>query len=328
MLYYTKITKYALDFRQLCVKNPKFYNFYNMLGSPKPFDVTLRDGLHSLQKEQQETFTLVEKINLYHRIMFNYNPKDIEIGAIVSQKVSPVFKNSINLFNNIQYYEIEMLEMNISLKSNKFLLVPNSKQLKNVINNIEMNYFSFITSVSEKFQFKNTKQTLDDSNNNIYEMINNFEKNIYRKIYRKNPPFIKLYVSCINECPISGKIDNDFIVSKILKLYKMKVDTICLSDTCGTLNLEDFEYIVDKCNLYGLPSNKLSLHLHVKTGREDVVEQIIHKALDRRIINFDVSLLETGGCSVKMDKNQIAPNLSYDLYYKSLINYIEKNIKE
>jgi len=324
MLGYTKITKYALDFRQLCLKNPKFHNFYNMLGSPTPFDVTLRDGLQSLPREQQETFTLVEKINLYHRILLNYNPKDIEIGSIVSEKVLPVFKNSINLFNNIQYCEIEMLEMNISLKSNKFLLVPNSKQLKNVVNNTEMNYFSFITSVSEKFQLKNTKQTLCDSVNNIHEMIYTFEENIYRK----NPPFIKLYVSCINECPISGKIDNDFVVSKILKLNKMNIDTICLSDTCGTLNAEDFEYIVDKCNLYGLPSNKLSLHLHVKPGRECIVEKIIHKALDRKIINFDVSLLETGGCSVTMNKNQIAPNLSYELYYKSLINYIEKNIKE
>ena len=92
--------------------------------------------------------------------------------------------------------------------------------------------------------------------------------------------------------------------------------------------VNDFEYIVDTCKFFGLPSNKLSLHLHVKNGREDIVEKIIHKALDRRILDFDVSLLETGGCSVTMNKNQIAPNLSYDLYYKSLVNYIEKNIEE
>ena len=78
---------------------------------------------------------------------------------------------------------------------------------------------------------------------------------------------------------------------------------------------------------FGLPSNKLSLHLHVKNGREDIVEKIIHKALDRRIIDFDVSLLETGGCSVTMNKNQIAPNLSYELYYKSLVNYIEEKME-
>jgi hypothetical protein len=28
-----------------------------------------------------------------------------------------------------------------------------------------------------------------------------------------------------------------------------------------------------------------------------------------------------------MNKNQIAPNLSYELYYKSLVNYIEEKME-
>ena len=104
----------------------------------------------------------------------------------------------------------------------------------------------------------------------------------------------------------------------------MNVDSICLSDTCGTLNEEDFEYIIDTCVYFGLPLSKFSLHLHVNKSRESEVEKIIHKALDRKIINFDVSLLDTGGCSVTMNKDRISPNLSYELYYKSLCNYIMK----
>ena len=315
--------KCALDFKRILNTNPKFSNFYYNLGSPKPFDVTLRDGLQSLPKEQQEKISFSDKLNLYHNVKFNHNPENIEIGSIVSKKVLPVFSNSIDLFQDIYINEICMNELSGIVKTNNFILVPNSKQLDKVINYTNMNHFSFITSVSNQFQLKNTKQTLEDSYQDIYEMLYKFEENKYRQ----KPPFIKLYVSCINECPISGKIDNDFIIHKILNLNKMNVDNICLSDTCGSLNVDDFEYIVDTCNYFGLPSNKMSLHLHVKNGREDIVEQIIHKALDRRIINFDVSLLETGGCSVTMDKKQIAPNLSYDLYYKSLVNYIEKNIE-
>jgi|LakMenEpi03Aug12_release.lakeMendotaPanAssembly.Ray.scaffolds.fasta_scaffold172202_2 isopropylmalate/homocitrate/citramalate synthase len=316
--------KCALDFKKILNTNSDFSKFYYFLGEPKPFDVTLRDGLQSLSIEEQKKYTLKEKINLYHRIMFNYNPKNIEIGSIVSEKVLPVFKNSINLFHNVQLYEMNICELSGALRTNKFMLIPNSKQLKNVINYTEMNHFSFITSVSEKFQLKNTKQTLDESYSDIYEMMYSFEENKYRR----RLPFVKLYVSCINECPISGKIDNDFIINKLLMINKMNVDNICLSDTCGTLDVDDFEYIVDTCKFFGLPPNKLSLHLHVKKGREDIVEKIIHKALERRIIDFDVSLLETGGCSVTMNKNKITPNLSYELYYKSLINYIETNIEE
>ena len=40
-------------------------------------------------------------------------------------------------------------------------------------------------------------------------------------------------------------------------------------------------------------------------------------------MDFDVSILEnSGGCSVTLNKNQLAPNLSYDLYYRSVLNWI------
>jgi hypothetical protein len=104
----------------------------------------------------------------------------------------------------------------------------------------------------------------------------------------------------------------------------MIVDIICLSDTCGSLNPEDFEYIIDTCKVFGLPMSKISLHLHVNPERVKIVEQIIWMALDRKIVNFDVSNLKSGGCSVTMNKTQLAPNLSYELYYQSLCKYIIK----
>jgi hypothetical protein len=39
-------------------------------------------------------------------------------------------------------------------------------------------------------------------------------------------------------------------------------------------------------------------------------------------------LLESGGCSVTMDKNKLATNLSYELYYKSLFTYILKKTSD
>ena len=83
---------------------------------------------------------------------------------------------------------------------------------------------------------------------------------------------VKLYVSCINECPIEGKIDNNVIIEKILKYQELKPDILCLSDTCGTLTVDDLNYII--LNLQKNKNfNNLSLHLHVKPGREDEVEK-------------------------------------------------------
>ena len=204
------------------------------------------------------------------------------------------------------------------IEKNNYLVIPNEPKLKNVINN-NINNISLITSVSNNFQLKNTKMNLKQSDNEIEKILCKLNEQ-----YNNNKYNVKLYVSCINECPIDGKIDNDFIVNRLLQLNNMVVNTICLSDTCGSLTINDFEYIIDTCYYFGLLLKKISLHLHVKPGNENEVEQIIHKALDYGIINFDVSALETGGCSVTIDKNKLAPNLSYNLYYKSLCDYIER----
>jgi isopropylmalate/homocitrate/citramalate synthase len=308
----------AESFKKWYLSSYKFGKIYNDLGKPKPFDVTLRDGLQSLSKEEQNNLTTSDKLKIYNNISIN-RPVNIEIGSIVSEKVLPVFKDTLEIFEILTKLRCKDYITN-QKKENYFIVIPNQNKLESVVKNPKINYFSFITSVSNSFQLKNTKMSLKESDKDIYEML--YELDVSK--HRGRPPFVKLYVSCINECPIEGKIDNDFIVHRLLSLHKMNVDSICLSDTCGTLNEEDFEYIVDTCAYFGFPFSKFSLHLHVNKNRESEVEKIIHKALDRKIINFDVSLLDSGGCSVTMNKDKISPNLSYDLYYKSLCNYIIK----
>jgi hypothetical protein len=312
--------KCAQTFKQWYLSNMNYNILHFYLGIPRPFDVTLRDGLQALSKSEQDSFTLRDKINLYHRIKDKYNPQDMEIGSIVSDKVLPIFKDTLDLHYSVSNAQKQTDAEKQTEYPNNYIVVPNKEKLQVVVNNVNITHFSFITSISNSFQLKNTKMSLEQSDKDISNMISLLYTNPYRKLV----PTIKLYVSCINECPIEGKIDNDVIVNRILNLHKMNINKICLSDTCGTLEPDDFEYIVDTCHYFGLPMSKFSLHLHVKPERETIVEQIIHMALDRKIKDFDVSLLESGGCSVTMGKKQLAPNLSYDLYYKSLTRYIIK----
>lgn len=302
-------------FRSWRLLNPKFNKFYYEMGEPVPFDVTLRDGLQSLSKEEQTEFTTNKKFEIYKDIVLRYEPKNIEIGSIVSEKVLPIFNDTFELFETISSFQ----KVNKKITPNSYILVPNKEKLRVIINDTYINYFSFITSASNSFQLKNTKMSLEESDQEIYEMLYQLDENTFRM----QPPIVKLYVSCINECPIDGKIDNDFIVNRILKLSKMNIDNICLSDTCGTITLDEFEYIIESCLFFGLSPCKLSLHLHVKPERVNETQKIIHRALDFKITNFDVSYLNTGGCSVTMDKTTLKPNLSYDLYYESLVRYIE-----
>lgn len=306
--------------------NVKYEHLYIKIGCPSTFDVTLRDGIQSLNLEKQKEMNLNEKKKIYHSIYYNHKPKNIEVGSLVSNKVLPVFHDTNDIFEYIVDHQ-KLLNNNFSylmnLNTDNYVLIPNSDKLKEMFNNknkLQNLYnYSFITSVSNSFQCRNTRMTLNESDEDILNMIYMLDN-----MYNKYSYQIKIYVSCINECPIEGKINLDKIVRRILRINNFKVDNICLSDTCGTIETEDLKYILSKCIENGIPKSKLSLHLHVRKGRELLTEELIHFALSLGIVNYDVSLLETGGCSVTMSKNKLAPNLSYELYYKSLVNYLIK----
>ena len=53
----TNYPKCAHSFIKLCTSNKKFFNEFVKLGNIRPFDVSLRDGIQSLNVSEQEQFT-------------------------------------------------------------------------------------------------------------------------------------------------------------------------------------------------------------------------------------------------------------------------------
>lgn len=301
--------KCTTSFMELVHSQKRLTNLYvNKIIKVRPFDVTLRDGLQALTRTEQENFDINAKKQIYGEIINKYNPRNLEIGSCVNKKVLPIFNDTEELFNYV----------NMNNKSKKhYVLIPNQEHLINAVN-FGVRNFSFITSVSNSFQHKNTRMTLNQTYSNLIIMMK------YLDDLQGENLNVKLYVSCINECPIDGKIHTHNIVSELFSLSLLKFNKICLSDTCGSLTNDEFVDIIEDTKKVGIDTKKFSLHLHVKPEREDEVEKIFHTALDYGIDEFDVSDLKTGGCSVTMDKNRLAPNLSYEQYYKFLTTYLMK----
>lgn len=273
----------------------------------KLFDVSLRDGLQSMKK----MYSLSEKKDLYHKIIHKHIPANVEIGSIVSPKILPQMKDSLELFKHTK-----TIGMN-----NSYMLTPDLKSVKKGLEHKIQN-FSLITSVSNEFQKKNINKTLLETKEELCESI--YLLNITKA---KN---VKLYVSCVSECPIKGEIDVDVIVKEII-YYLQNYDTItelCISDTCGTLKFNKFKYILDSLmSIYNDNDdnkiNKLSLHLHKNENYEDTIK-IIKYAYVNKIYKYDVSCLEnTGGCSVTMDQNKMNTNLHYDDIYSILFPHFK-----
>lgn len=265
-------------------------NTFKALKKIKPiyFDVSLRDGLQTVK----EVFSLDHKKKMLNDIISNYSPRSIEIGSVVSPKVLPQMENSLELFKYAKSLDNEI---------DYYLLVPNKKYLDIAIDSGVQN-FSLITSVSDGFQKKNIKKSLHDTKKEIDIMVNHINNKLDN--YK-----IKLYISCINECPVDGIIDNNTVVKEIDSYMEYNLNELCLSDTCGTLKDIDFKEIINniECSIY----DKLSLHLHYSD--DENLMRILDYCLKKGIIKYDVSYIEnSGGCSVTMKSNKINSNLHYD----------------
>ena len=278
--------------------------------NPILFDVSLRDGIQSADPAKYDTPT---KKRIFQEIFTKYHPQRIEVGSIVSPKVLPIMADTVN----IHEYVMNELDDKYSMMQ-PYVLVPNNRYLLQALSNSMYN-FSFITSVSNAFQLKNTRKTILQTKDELSEMENTL--NCYRNTHNR-----KLYISCINECPLTGRIDNDLIISELLYYHtKHEFSELCLSDTMGTLKYDDFEYIVDTVIHFGIPISKLSLHLHMSDSNFDDIKQILYYCFDKGIHKFDVSHLSDGGCSVTMGKTPL-PNLTYPIFYEILEKYIHKEL--
>jgi hydroxymethylglutaryl-CoA lyase len=284
-----------------------YYNRPAKMITPILTDVSLRDGIQGANPYDYPTNT---KLHILRSICDNFSPQNIEIGSFVSPKVLPIMADTAKIF-----------EQASNVSSNLYALVPNKVGLFNAIDSGFTN-FSFITSVSNAFQFKNTGKNLLQKKTDLHDMMKYIAK-------LKSHTRTKLYVSCVNECPVTGPIDNDVIIYEILSSYGQsneysqygEYDEICLSDTMGTLKPRDFEYIVDGLLRFGMPKTQLSVHLHINEENEQAAKRILFACFHRGISRFDVSVLSEGGCSVTMDKKQLKPNMTYEFFYKTFDEY-------
>jgi len=276
---------------------------------PQLFDVSLRDGI---QNADPSVWTTNAKLETFRRILSKETPQFMEIGSIVSPKILPIMHDSLEIHSYANTYVRIHRE---SYDPRLYMLVPSLSKLQTAINHGVRNV-SFITSVSDAFQKRNTNRNLEETKQ---------ELKLMETLVRRHPYLrTKLYISCITECPIMGKQDPDYILRELLSYhYSYQFDELCISDTCGTLSFDDYEYLVDTLIHFGVPPSKLSLHLHVSETNQEEIRKILWHSFHKQIRKFDVSMVETGGCSVTMRPDQRLPNLSYDLFYHYLERYIE-----
>lgn len=290
---------------------PTFRELYNKI-NPILCDVTLRDGL---QNAKVEDYPTEHKKKVFQNIIKSENPPKIEVGSLTSYRILPIMKDSIEIYKYALDY-VTKEKMNTEL----YVLVPSLSKLNLAMNNKIQNY-SFITSTSNAFQLRNTCRTLDKTKEElrtIFERLDNTSIQNSKK---------KLYISCIDHCPIVGKIDKEIIVKELVYYNtNYDFDEICLSDTCGNLSFDTFSFLIENATYLGIPTSKVSLHLHVSNENMENIKKILKYCFENEINKFDISALATGGCSITIENKKLLPNLSYGVFYNILYEYIHEKI--
>jgi isopropylmalate/homocitrate/citramalate synthase len=280
----------------------------------KQFDVSMSDGLQSIPKN----YTLSEKKTILHNILNTYKPNSLEIGSIISPRIVPQMKHSYELYkyaNDI--YNKDNKDNKDNNNNCKFYLsVPPTKNYLNNAKSLNIRNISLMTSISDDYQQKYFNQSIQKTKEIIKETLK--EPNTFDNV--------KLYVSCITNCPIKGIQDKDHIINQLYEyLHIDGITEVCLTDTCGNIRFCDFKHIIDYLGIdMNYKLDKLSLHLHCNYEKKYyTTDRIIDYAMYNNIYKFDVSSFEYiyfGNSYLDIDVKKFNNNLTYDRLYEGIYN--------
>jgi len=296
------VSKCSLKRLPIQMSNQKKTTIKNI--KPLLFDVSFRNDISQM--------SLKYKKGIIYNILRDYKPDNIEIGSLLNPEIMPKFLSSLDFCKEINQESGNIFKLYQKNKEENIYMALNNSEKLNMAIKKNVKCFSLTTPIH--FNFPRSQKEL----NKIFDILN-------KSLPEKKT---KLYISCTNEWTEEGIIDSEYIIHKLLNYYeKYEPDLLCLSDTFGLLDSEEYQYIVDNCIHFGLPSSKICVNLHFNPNHKKEIEnakRIIHHSFNKKIMNFDVSKNYSNYYMINKKYEGII-NLQYELFNNFLREYIEKN---
>lgn len=230
-------------------------------------------GLHHFV----ETDDKIAYIDLLLQIGFD----TLDFGSFVSPKVIPQMKDTAEVLNRLDLSQS---------KSKLLAIVANERGANDALEFDAIDYLGFPFSISEEFQKRNTRKSIEESLIHIDRIQNNCIKKgkelvVYLSMAFGNP-YGELWSPDI-AAHWSERLINEF-----------EIKTLALSDTIGVSKPENikplFSLLVD-----AFPDTEIGAHLHTSptTWKEKV-----EAAWDAGCRRFDGALKGYGGCPMAEDE--------------------------
>jgi hydroxymethylglutaryl-CoA lyase len=203
----------------------------------------------------------------------------IDFGSFVSPKAIPQMVDTAEVLS----------KLDLSTTSSKLLsIIANSRGAADACKHPEIDYLGYPFSISENFQMRNTHKTIAQSIVLLQDILNQADA--------ANKQVV-VYISMGFGNPYGDPWNVEIVGEWTERLSKMGVKILSLSDTVGTSNPENIEYLFS--NL--IPHYKeIEFGAHLHTTPDSWFEKIdaAYKAGCKR---FDGAIQGFGGCPMAKD---------------------------
>ena len=234
-----------------------------------------RDAMQGI-KDWIPTENKVQFIQSLLRVGFD----TIDFGSFVSPKAIPQMVDTVEV----------LAQLDLSKTTSKLLaIIANTRGANDASTHAEIDYLGFPFSISENFQMRNTHKTIDQSVVTLSEILE-----IADKSYKE----VVVYISMGFGNPYGDPWNVDIVGEWTEKLANMGVKILSLSDTIGSSNSENINYLFSNL-IPKYPSIEFGAHLHTTPTTWFEKVDTAYKAGCRR---FDGAIQGFGGCPMAKDE--------------------------
>ena len=234
-----------------------------------------RDAMQGI-KQFIPTKQKVQYIQSLLRVGFD----TIDFVSFVSPKAIPQMVDTAEV----------LAQLDLSKTSSKLLaIVANLRGAEAACQHTEIDYLGYPFSISENFQMRNTHKTIAQSVLILQDILNLAQK------HRKK---VVVYISMGFGNPYGDPWDVDIVGEWTERLGNMGVKILSLSDTVGTSNSENIEYLFSNL-IPKYQDIEFGAHLHTTPSTWFEKVDAAYNAGCRR---FDGAIQGFGGCPMAKDE--------------------------
>ena len=233
-----------------------------------------RDAMQGI-KDFIPTDKKVQYIQSLLRVGFD----TIDFGSFVSPKAIPQMVDTAEVLS----------KLDLSKTSSKLLaIIANTRGAEDASKHGEIDYLGYPFSISENFQMRNTHKTIAQSVITLSEIL---------EISNKTNKEVVVYISMGFGNPYGDPWNVEIVGEWTERLAKMGVKILSLSDTVGTSNPENIDYLFSNL-IPKYPQIEFGAHLHTTPNTWFEKVDAAYKAGCKR---FDGAIQGFGGCPMAKD---------------------------